>query len=126
MRGWIAAGAVVAAEVVLYWQYAELDGEFHYWLHGLFGAALGVAVSTAARLIARRRWTVTRTTGWRLTPWEAALLGHLYSAFPDVMFLVADVPHHRWMDVFAFHITAHFVPAAIPTVLVVFLLALAG
>lgn len=54
-----------------------------------------------------------------------AFLGHLYSALPDVAFLTGGVLHDCWMDVFAFHITAHFIPAPL-TALALFLLALAG
>jgi hypothetical protein len=126
IRSSIAAVAAVTTEVVLYVQYAGFDGQFHFWLHGLLGGALGLTVLSAARLIARRRDTAGRLIGSRTAPWAAAFLGHVYSAFPDVLFLTAELPHQRWMDVFAFHITAHFVPAPVLTALAVFLLALFG
>jgi uncharacterized membrane protein YphA (DoxX/SURF4 family) len=125
MRGWVGATAAIVLEVLLYVEYAQLDGEFHYWLHGLLGAALGLTVLTVARTLASRR-TGTARTRPRLTPWEAVLLGHLYSALPDVLFLAGGVLHDYWMDVFAFHITVHFIPAPILTALALFLLALAG
>jgi hypothetical protein len=123
---WLVTAAVVAAEAVFYVQYAGFDGQFHFWLHGLLGAALGLTALTAARLTAPRRDTAGRMIGCRSVPWVAGFLGHLYSAFPDVLFLTAGVPHQRWMNAFAFHITAHFLPAPILTALAVFLLALVG
>ncbi|WP_219419741.1 hypothetical protein [Pseudonocardia nigra] len=120
---------MVLAEILLYTQYARFDGEFHYWLHGLIGGALGLAVLTLARLTTRARPDMMATTigvGTGAAPWEAGFLGHLYSAFPDILFLAADQPHDYWMDAFAFHITAHFIPAPIPAALALFLLALAG
>jgi ABC-type Na+ efflux pump permease subunit len=125
IRSWITAGVVIALETVLYVEYAQLDGEFHFWLHGLIGAAVGLAALAAARLLSRRRGDES-TLRPRMTPWEAAFLGHFYSALPDILFLGGGVLHDNWMDVFAFHITAHFVPAPILTALVLFLLALAA
>ncbi|WP_219416393.1 hypothetical protein [Pseudonocardia nigra] len=124
IRSWVAGAAVIALEVLLYLEYARLHGQFHYWLHGLIGAALGLAALATARLISRRRGDATIRP--RVTPWEAAFVGHLYSALPDFLFLGGGVLHDYWMDVFAFHITAHFVPAPILTALALFLLALAG
>jgi len=43
-----------------------------------------------------------------------------------VLFLIFGVLHVLWMDVFAFHITVHFIPALLITLLVVFLLSLAA
>lgn len=50
--------------------------------------------------------------------------GHVYSAVPDVLFLGFGVLHVLWMDVFAFHITLHFVPVPLVTMLVLFVLTL--
>ncbi len=125
-RLWLAAVAVIILEVLSYREYARFDAEFHFWLHGLIGAALGLAALTAARLLARRRGDGSSPVRPRVTPWEAAFLGHVYSALPDILFLAAGVPHHYWMDVFTFHITVHFVPAAVLTALALFLLALLG
>lgn len=61
-----------------------------------------------------------------MTPWESGIAGHLYSAVPDVLFLGFGVLHVLWMDVFAFHITLHFVPVPLLTMLALFLLTLAG
>jgi hypothetical protein len=60
----------------------------------------------------------------RLAPWEAGALGHVYSAFPDVLFLTFGVLHVYWMDVFALHISLHFVPRPLLTQLVLFALSL--
>lgn len=43
-----------------------------------------------------------------------------------MLFLIFGVLHVLWMDVFAFHITVHFIPALLITLLVVFLLSLAA
>jgi hypothetical protein len=126
-RGYLTAAVVLLAEVYLYSRYAELGAQFHYWLHGLLGAALGLSVLSATRLLAHRRPTQDPQPRqpW-LTAWAAAGLGHLYSAFPDILFLAAGVVHDHWMDAFALHITIHFIPSPLPTMLAVFLLALAS
>jgi hypothetical protein len=121
IRNLLGAVALVAGEIYLYLRYASLDGQFHYWLHGLLGWALGLAVLAALQL---RAGDQARRT--RLTPWEAAGLGHLYAAFPDILFLTGELLHVRWMDVFALHITVHFIPAPVLTALVLFLLAAVG
>lgn len=125
-RVWLAAVAVIVLELLWYRQYARFDAEFHFWLHGLIGAALGLAALTAARLLAHRRSGGSGHVRPRITPWEAAFLGHVYSALPDILFLAAGAPHDYWMDAFAFHITVHFVPAPVLTALALFLLALLG
>ncbi len=53
-------------------------------------------------------------------------MAHLYSAFPDILLLAAEVLHARWMDVFALHITVHFIPRPVLTALVLLLLTSAG
>ena len=55
MRHVITAVVVVAVESYLYWRYRALGAEFHFWLHGLFGAAIGVATTTGWALLRRRR-----------------------------------------------------------------------
>jgi hypothetical protein len=123
-RRWVSAGLVLAAEVYLYIRYALLGAEFHFWLHGLFGAALGLAALTLLRMLAARRGGDPGQGA--VTPWEGGFAGHLYSAVPDVLFLGFGVLHMLWMDVFAFHITLHFVPVPLLTMLALFLLTLAG
>lgn len=114
--------AVVLVEGYLYYSYAQLDAQFHFWLHALLGAALGLAALTGLRLLLAHPRTGTSSTG--TAPWAAGLTGHLYSALPDVLFLGFGVLHMLWMDAFAFHITIHFIPAPLLTVLAVFLLTL--
>jgi hypothetical protein len=118
-RAWISAVLVLAIEVLLYAQYARYGAQFHFWLHGLFGGALGVAALTLVRLVRGHR------QGW-VGPWGAGFLGHFYSALPDVLFVGFGVLHVLWMDVFAFHITLHFIPAPLITMLTVFVLTLAA
>lgn len=95
-----------------YWQFGAL---FHYWLHLLLGGALAFGLLALGRIAGCRR---------RADPVVAGLAGHLWSAFPDVLFLSAGILHVRWMDVFALHITAHFLwPNALLTALVLWSLA---
>ena len=108
---------VVVVEAYLFSRYRALGAEFHFWLHGLFGAALGVGALTVVGLIRRKQPKPV---------WTAGLAGHLYSAFPDVLFLAVGVLHYLWMDVFAFHIALHFIPAPLITMFVVFALTLAA
>lgn len=105
----LSAVLVLLVEGYLYVRYAQLDAEFHFWLHGLLGGALGMAAVTAVRLASRRRPHGRPA----VAPWGAGGAGHLYSAVPDVLFLSFGVLHVLWMDVFAFHITVHFIPADI-------------
>ena len=101
-RHYLGAAVVLLAEAYLYWHYAQLHAGFHYWLHGLLGAALGLDGLTGARLVtALRRPTLGQppVRGCLLTAWEAAALGHLYAAFPDILFLTLGLPHGYWMRV---------------------------
>lgn len=108
----------------MYYRYALLAAQFHFWLHGLFGAALGLAALTLLRMVTiRRRPRHDPATG-TVAPREASWLSHIYSALPDVLFLGFGVLHMMWTDVFAFHITLHFVPAPLSTMLVLFVLTL--
>jgi hypothetical protein len=121
IRNVLGAVALVAGELYLYLRYDSLDGEFHFWLHGLLGWALGLSV--LAVLQPRAREGVRPAP---FTAWEAAAVGHLYSAFPDILFLTGELLHAPWMDVFALHITVHFIPVPVLTTLVLFLLATVG
>lgn len=115
MRNVVTTGAVVLVEGYLFWRYRQLGAEFHFWLHALFGAAIGVAAATGWALVRRQRPRAV---------WGAGFAGHVYSAFPDALFLTAGILHYLWMDVFAFHIAIHFIPAPLVTMLGVFALTL--
>lgn len=116
----LVVSAVIALESYLFLRYAEVGALFHFWLHGLFGAAIGWAVLALVQLrLPRERRSV------RSMVWVAALIGHLYSAAPDVLFLTLDQVHQPWMDLFALHIGIHFLPAPLLTTFTVFSLALA-
>ncbi|MGH8909758.1 MAG: hypothetical protein ACRD0K_25515 [Egibacteraceae bacterium] len=106
---------VLAVQAYLFSRYLRLGAEFHYWLHGLAGAALGLMALTAAALARSRRPDRV---------WALALTGALYSAAPDILFIAADLVHERWMDAFAFHIAVHFVPVPLAAAFTVFAVAL--
>ncbi len=123
-RAAVSAVLVLLVEGWLYYRYAQLDAQFHFWLHALLGGALGLAALTALRLALPAR--LARRPPGGTAPWAAGLAGHAYSALPDLLFLGFGVLHMLWMDVFAFHIRIHFIPAPLVTMLVVFLLTLLG
>ena len=100
-RRTVTAAVVVTVETYLFVRYLQAGALFHFWLHLLLGGYVGLSVLAVLRL---RRSRAGRS--WR--PWEAGFVGHLYSALPDVLFLAAGVLHVLWMDVFALHITVHF------------------
>lgn len=115
-RQQVAALAVVAVEVYLFGRYAESGALFHFWLHLLLGGWLGLGLLTVHRLLTRRASAVR--------PWNAGFFGHMYSAVPDVLFLMVGLLHYVWMDLFALHITEHFLwPNALATGLVLWTLA---
>lgn len=112
----VAAVLVVAVELYFFARYAENGALFHFWLHLLLGGWLGLGLLTVHRLVRRRASQVR--------PWNAGFFGHMYSAVPDVLFLAAGLLHAAWMDVFALHITAHFLwPNALVAGLVLWSLA---
>lgn len=115
MSNAVTTGVVVLVEGYLFWRYQQLVAEFHFWLHALFGGAIGVAADTGWALVRRQRPRAV---------WGAGFAGHVYAAFPDALFLTAGILHHLWMDVFAFHIVIHFIPAPLVTMLGVFALSL--
>lgn len=106
------ASIIIIVEVYLYRQYAHLGAEFHFWLHGLLGASIGLLTLTVWRLLTRR--------AGRISPWEAGVLGHLYSMVPDILFITFGLLHVYWMDVFAFHIRIHFIHQPVISMLTVF------
>lgn len=112
----LTACLIIFAEVIFYRQYASLDAEFHFWIHGLFGAAIGLTAVTL--------WSLVKRKPAAISGWEAGALGHIYSAVPDILFVAFGVLHMYWMDIFALHISIHFLPAPVATMLIIFLLAL--
>lgn len=106
----VAGVAVAALELVLWQRYAALDVTLHYWLHLLHGTAAGIALWVA---VAAARWRPADPAARRLGLLTAAVAGHLFTAIPDVLFLVGGLLHRRWMDVFAVHIRIHMVPGAL-------------
>lgn len=109
-----------ATEVYLYTRYAALGTQFHFWLHALVGGGIGFAGLTVAALVRRR--PLPRRGLLAVGAW--ILAAHLYAVFPDILFIAADALHVPWMDVFALHITIHFIPLPILTTAVVFFAAL--
>ncbi len=115
-RQQVAAALVAAVEGYFFARYAENGALFHFWLHLLLGGWVGLALLTLHRLTTRR--------ASRVRPWNAGFFGHMYSAVPDVLFLMVGLLHASWMDVFALHITAHFLwPNALVAGLVLWSLA---
>ncbi|MBC7708214.1 hypothetical protein H7Y63_03255 [Polaromonas sp.] len=112
----VTTSVILIFEILFYRQYAHLGAEFHFWLHGLFGASIGLCALTIWQLCTKR--------GSRLSGWEAGALGHLYSAIPDIIFVATGVLHMYWMDILALHISIHFIPSPIATMLAIFLLCL--
>lgn len=120
-RHQLTAVGLAAVEVWFFVRYAAGGALFHYWLHGLLGGALGLWLLTVARLL----WPRGEARQWRTH--EATLMGHLWSAVPDVLFLTAGLLHATWMDVFSLHITAHFLwPGPLLAALVLWTLSVAG
>ena len=116
-RHLISASLIVIIEILFYRQYAQRGAEFHFWVHSLFGAALGIVVVTIWLLCRPKR-----STG--LSAWEAGFIGHAYSAIPDFLFIAVGILHMYWMDIFALHISLHFVRQPVLTMLLLFLTAL--
>ncbi len=117
MRRLVVVGLVAAAgEWYFAVRYAAFGALFHYWLHGLLGVAAGLIAVVAVR-------TARPGRPHHVDVVSAALLGRLFFAAPDVIFLALDTPHAGWMDVFGAHISVHFVPAPVPFAYAVFVLA---
>ncbi|MGH8930915.1 MAG: hypothetical protein ACRDZO_09890 [Egibacteraceae bacterium] len=106
---------VLAAEAYLFWRYAAYGTLFHYWLHLLFGGTIAFAALAIMRLARPNR--EPNVWGW-------GFAGHLWSAIPDIAFVLVGILHYYWMDVFALHVTIHFIPAPLLTTFVTFSLAL--
>lgn len=112
MRYRILAGAIVvlAVEAYLWWRYALLGAQLHFWLHLMHGMAFGLGTWTVARLVVNRSLDAAVHRGAAAS---AAFGGHLFAAMPDLLFIAGGVVHMRWMDVFAVHIRGHMIPGAL-------------
>jgi hypothetical protein len=112
-------------ESYLFLEYAALGTEFHFFVHASTGAAGGLALLAAVRGLAQTRagGRGLSRAAWLISPWLAAVVGHLFAAWPDVLFLGSDIPHAMWMDVFAAHVRIHFVPAPLLWLFAAFVLA---
>ncbi len=108
--------ATVLAEVGLYLSYRGHDARFHWFTHFFVGATAALVVMTIWAW--RRQRPVPCPLVW-------PLLAHLFAMSPDLLF-AAGVAHQRWMEVFLFHISTHFVWGRNLTWYALFLAALAG
>ena len=112
--GWCAVAVV--AEFGLYVSYRGHDARFHWFTHFFVGSGAALVVMTAVTL--RQRRAVPLPLAW-------LLLGHLFAAFPDVLF-VFGIAHQRWMDIFLAHVSTHVMPGRNTTWYAAFLAALAA
>lgn len=103
--------AAVVVEIGLFASYRAHDARFHWFTHLFLGGSVALLVMTAVAVRTRR--PVAAPLVW-------VLAGHLFAMIPDFAF-AAGVAHRRWMDVFAGHISSHFVPGRNLTWYVVFL-----
>jgi len=101
--------------VYLYVSYRAHDARFHWFVHFFAGASLALVLMAA--VAARTRRPVRFPLLW-------PVLGHLVAMFPDFLFNLGFA-HQRWMDVFAGHITVHYVPGRNVTWYAAFLASLA-
>lgn len=108
--------AAVVAEIGLYASYRGQDARFHWFTHFLVGGSISLAAMVA--VARRRRRPVPNPLAW-------VVAGHVFAMVPDLLF-VAGVAHERWMDLFAGHLTTHFVPGRNLSWYAVFLVALAA
>lgn len=104
----------VVLEIGLFASYRGHDARFHWFTHFLVGSSAALLVMTAVTVRTRRPVPV---------PLVGALVGHLFAMIPDFAF-AAGVAHRRWMDIFAGHISSHFVPGRNLTWYAVFLVCL--
>ena len=92
---------VALVEAVVVWSYLVRGVTWHLLLHTPLGVGLGLAAGAATGAL-RRRPT---------SPWRWGLAGQLVSVAPDLLFVLARIPHLMWMDVFVGHVTVHLVDA---------------
>ncbi|ALA56872.1 hypothetical protein [Nitrospira moscoviensis] len=110
---WVLFGT---AEVILYVSYQRSDARFHWFLHFFVGASAALLVMG------------TLILGWGRSTRHPLLwifTGHMIAMFPDLLWNFLVAAHQPWMDVFALHITAHFIPGRNWTWYAMFLASLA-
>jgi hypothetical protein len=91
----------VAAEIALYSSYRHHDARFHWFLHFFVGASVALLGMSAVA------WRTRKAVRFPLI-W--ILIGHLVAMAPDLLFYAFSIIHRGWMDVFLWHIGAHFIP----------------
>ncbi len=106
----------VVVEIGLFASYRGHDARFHWFTHLFVGSSAALLVMTVVTVRIRRPVPV---------PLVWALGGHLFAMVPDFAF-AAGVAHQPWMDIFAGHISSHFVPGRNVTWYAVFLVCLAA
>jgi len=104
----------VVVEIGLVASYRGHDARFHWFIHLFVGGSAALLVMTVVAVRTRRPVPI---------PLVWALVGHLYAMIPDFAF-AAGVAHQPWMDIFAGHISSHFVPGRNLTWYAVFLICL--
>ena len=104
----------VVVEIGLFASYRGHDARFHWFTHLFVGSSAALLVMTAVAVRTRRPAPF---------PLVWALVGHLFAMIPDFAF-AAGAAHRRWMDIFAGHISSHFVPGRNLTWYAVFLICL--
>ncbi len=90
-----------AAEVLLFISYRNHDARFHWFTHFFVGAIVALLIMSVIAWLTKRPIRL---------PLLWPLLAHLFAMFPDFLFSFKFIAHERWMDLFLFHISSHFVP----------------
>jgi hypothetical protein len=105
----------VAVLVVLLAVYMSLDVQIHWFLHLFLGGSAALLVATAVGIC----------TGRFGSALPIVTIGAVVNAIPDVLYLYFHVAHQPWMDVFTWHVEAHFMPGFPVSWYLIFMLALA-
>lgn len=106
--------APVVVLVVLLAVYMSLDVQIHWFLHLFLGGSAALLVATAVGL----------RTGRFGSALPVVTIGAVVNAIPDVLYLYFHLAHQPWMDVFTWHVEAHFMPGFPVSWYLIFLLAL--
>ena len=106
--------APVAVLVVLLAVYISLDVQVHWFLHLFLGGSAALLVATVVGLV----------TGHFAQALPVITVGAIINAIPDVLYLYFHVAHRPWMDIFQWHVEAHFMPGFPGSWYLIFLLAL--